>query len=317
MTYRTDNGEQASPGDGSARDRGPSAPVIVIRTLAAGVILMMLFIATWYSSAGTETVTVRVPVAGAGATLPGQVQAQQAAPAAKSAPPSSSAPPPAGGGPAAAVPISPGGGGPAAPAAGTPVGGGTPIGGGTAPGAGAVPGGTTAIDGSGTGGVAGLGAAPIAQQASCPLGWPKPERQGGLASLIGLAPAAGPFSSEAFALGSVYQPLLQLAGPLLAEIEPVITANLPWINPLIEQVQGVEAVVLEAILPYYGPYRGQLLAAEGELAKVLAPILERAYQSPAAACLVAWQGQIISAAKGKPVTVASLSRPGQTIELEG
>ena len=61
--------------------------------------------------------------------------------------------------------------------------------------------------------------------------------------MINLAPMAGPFMSEAFALGSVYQPVLSIAGPLLAEIEPIITANLPWINPIIEKVQAVLAVV--------------------------------------------------------------------------
>ena len=152
-------------------------------------------------------------------------------------------------------------------------------------------------------------------QPACPLGWPKPERQGGLASLIGLAPLAGPFSSEAFALGSVYQPLLQLVGPVLAEIAPVITAYQPVINPIIQQVQSVEAVVLEAILPYYGPYRDQLIAAEGELAKVLAPALQNVYNSEAAACFTAWQGQIIAAAPGGRITVASLAHPGTVVEL--
>ncbi|RDI64221.1 hypothetical protein [Nocardia pseudobrasiliensis] len=152
-------------------------------------------------------------------------------------------------------------------------------------------------------------------QPACPIGWPAPKQQGGLASLIGLAPLAGPFSSEAFALGSVYQPILQLAGPVLAEVAPVITKYQPAIDPIITQVQGVEAVVLQAILPYYGPYRGQLIAAEGELAKQLAPILDRVYNSEAASCFVAWQGQLIDQAKGGPVRVPSLARPGAIVEL--
>ncbi|WP_069167747.1 hypothetical protein, partial [Nocardia altamirensis] len=158
-------------------------------------------------------------------------------------------------------------------------------------------------------------AAPSATQPPCSLGWPAPKQQGGLASLIGLAPLAGPFSSEAFALGNVYQPILQLAGPVLAEIAPVIAQYQPVLDPFITQVQGVEAVVLQAILPYYGPYRGQLIAAEGELAKVLAPILARAYNSDIASCFVAWQGQIIDQAKGGRITVASLAHPGTVVEL--
>ncbi|WP_068028876.1 hypothetical protein [Nocardia mexicana] len=156
---------------------------------------------------------------------------------------------------------------------------------------------------------------PVNTQPPCPLGWPAPRQQGGLASLIGLAPLAGPFSSEAFALGSVYQPILQLAGPVLAEVAPVITRNQPLIDPVISQVQAVEAVVLEAILPYYGPYRDQLIAAEGDLAKALAPVLNQAYNTEAASCLVAWQGQLIDQAKGGPIRVPSLAHPGITVEL--
>lgn len=152
-------------------------------------------------------------------------------------------------------------------------------------------------------------------QPACPLGWPAPKQQGGLASLIGLAPLAGPFSSEAFALGSVYQPILQLAGPVLAEISPVIARYQPALDPFIAQVQGIEAIVLEAILPYYGPYRAQLIAAEGELARTLAPILNNAYNSEAASCLVAWQGQLIDQAKGGRITVASLAHPGTVVTL--
>ncbi|QIS09341.1 hypothetical protein [Nocardia arthritidis] len=158
-------------------------------------------------------------------------------------------------------------------------------------------------------------AAPANTQPPCPLGWPAPKQQGGLASLIGLAPLAGPFSSEAFALGSVYQPILQLAGPVLAEIAPVIARYQPVLDPIIANVQGVEAIVLQAILPYYGPYRDQLIAAEGDLAKVLAPVLNRAYNSEIASCFVAWQGQVIEQAKGGRITVASLAHPGTVVEL--
>lgn len=134
-------------------------------------------------------------------------------------------------------------------------------------------------------------AVPTATQPPCPLGWPESKQQGGLASLIGLARLAGPFSSKAFALGSVYQPILQLAGPVLAEIAPIITRYQPVIDPLINQVLGVEAVVLQAILSYYGPHRDQLIAAEGDFAEALAPVLTRAYNSEIASCLVAWQGK--------------------------
>lgn len=215
-------------------------------------------------------------------------------------------------GPSGAVPLGTGG----APGNSVPIGTGAAPNGAPHPPNSAVPLGPSAPDGS----VALIpaspfAAAPVNTQPPCPLGWPAPAQQGGLASLIGLAPLAGPFSSEAFALGSVYQPILQLVGPVLAEIAPIITANQPLIDPIISRVQAVEAVVLEAILPYYGPYRGQLIAAEGEFAKAVTPILNRAYNSEIASCFVAWQGRLIDQAKGGRITVASLAHPGTLIEL--
>ncbi|GAB17980.1 hypothetical protein GOEFS_044_00160 [Gordonia effusa NBRC 100432] len=274
------------------------SPVPAVRAGGALVILIALFVSTWYAtSTPTRYVVTTSPAA------VNRPQAPGAGPVATKPLTPSAVPTATGPAPAASVPIgnSPTGAGPT----GTVPIGNSPTG--TAPSGTATPGTSVTIDG----GTTGLSVAPVLGQAKCPLGWPKPEKSGGLASMILLAPAAGPFSSEAFALGSVYQPLMQLAGPLLAEIEPIIDANISWINPIIKQVQGAEAVVLEAILPFYGPYRSQFLAAEGNLAKVLAPILTRIYQSPQAACLVAWQGQIISAAKGKEIKTASLSRPGQ------
>ncbi|WP_067685886.1 hypothetical protein [Nocardia jejuensis] len=251
------------------------------------------------------------PSAGAGAPAPG------GAPIAGAAPAGPGASVPLGTSPGASVPLgtSPGATLPAAttPGAATP---GVATPGGSNPGA-AVPLGTgpgaSVQLGAGTNPFA---AAPADTQPACPLGWPAPKQQGGLASLIGLAPLAGPFSSEAFALGSVYQPILQLVGPVLAEIAPVITQFQPQIDPLIAQVQGVEATVLQAILPYYGPYRDQLIAAEGDFAKVLTPILTNAYNSEIASCFVAWQGQIIDQAKGGRITVASLAHPGTVVELD-
>jgi hypothetical protein len=158
-------------------------------------------------------------------------------------------------------------------------------------------------------------ATPAQNQPACPLGWPAPQQQGGLASLIGLAPLAGPFSSEAFALGAVYQPLLQLVGPTLAQIEPVIARNQPGITAFTTQVQAVEATVLQAILPYYGPYRDQLILAEGQFARQLAPILDRVYDSEAASCFVAWQGQLIARSKDGRIRIPSLAHPGATVEL--
>jgi len=246
------------------------------------------------------------------------VQTGPAAPAAVVAP---------GGQPGATAPA-----GPAAPAApaGSPPAASIPLGGGTST-TGGQPGAPLAVPGATATGpsVAGPSSATGAlgggtdwqATTKCSYGWPSPgpDQQGGLSSLISVAPAAGPFMSEAFALGSVYQPIMSLAGPLLAEVQPVIAANMSWISPLIDKAQGVGAVVLQAILPFYGPYRQQFLGAEGALAAQLTPILQSWASSDAAVCFVAWEAQQIRNAKGKggPLRTVSLTQPWTTVEYDG
>ncbi|MCM6777842.1 hypothetical protein NDR87_30580 [Nocardia sp. CDC159] len=277
--------------------------VVAAVTVVGSAVAVTALTVRQHDQVTSVVVTEEVPIAPA---APRPATPAPAAPAAPAAPPAHAAP--AGPRPAAAVPL--GTGGPALSVAIHP---GSP---------GPAPDRSTPLNtqSPGTPDAVPLADSPFTAptantQPACPLGWPAPQQQGGLASLIGLAPLAGPFSSEAFALGSVYQPVLRLAGPVLAEIAPVIARYQPTIDPIITQVQGVEAVVLQAILPYYGPYRGQLIAAEGELARQLAPILDRVYNSEAAACFVAWQGQLIERAKGGPVRVPSLAHPGAIVEL--
>jgi hypothetical protein len=200
----------------------------------------------------------------------------------------------------------------------------TPLGGGTSPGAAPVaPGAPLAVTGTGPAGQApttvALGGTDWRATTKCSYGWPSPgpDQQGGLSSLISVAPAAGPFMSEAFALGSVYQPIMSLAGPLLAEVQPVIAANMSWISPLIDRAQAVGAVVLQAILPFYGPYRQQFLSAEGALAAQLTPILQNWASSDVAVCFVAWEAQQIRNAKGAPLRTVSLTQPWTTLNYDG
>ena len=283
-----------------------------IRVVSALVVIGSAVAVTGLTADRNDQVAVVIPQA--------QVANATAPAAAAPVPPPAAAPTPAPGAPNSAVTIKPGNTSPSVPLAqakpGTPAAPGAPAKP-VSPGTPITPGspGESVPIGTTPGTASPFDASPLATQPPCPLGWPAAERQGGLASLIGLAPMAGAFSSEAFALGSVYQPLLQLVGPVLAEIAPVISQYEPVLAPIITNVQGITAVVLEAILPYYGPYRAQLIAAEGELAKVLTPILDRVYNSEAASCFTAWQGQIISAAKGGKITVASLARPGTVVEL--
>ncbi|WP_330182872.1 hypothetical protein OHB26_03945 [Nocardia sp. NBC_01503] len=78
---------------------------------------------------------------------------------------------------------------------------------------------------------------------------------------------------------------------------------------------AAEAIVPQEILPYDGPYRDQLIKAEGDFAKALTPMLTGIYNSEAASCFVARQGQIIDQAKGGRITVVSLAHPGTVVEL--
>lgn len=73
--------------------------------------------------------------------------------------------------------------------------------------------------------------------------------------------------------------------------------------------------ILEAILPYYGPYRNDVLKAEGDLAKALTPFLESLYKTPTAQCLVAWEAQRIRDARGGRPPALRLHDLGKVIDL--
>lgn len=295
--------------------RGPSAPVVV-RALSGVTVLAVLATATWVS--GDQRTVV---VTDAGRTAAAQAPAAVVVPSVAPSAPASPARPAAPGSPAAPVPgaavaIAPGSGGATLPSAAVTPGGGaapgasTPLGG-TAGGAATAPGGSSPLDPSSSA----FSAPPVDTQPPCPLGLPRPARSGGLSSIVELSPMFGPFASEVFSLGPAIQPLMQLAGPILAELEPVIHENLPWITPVLNGIAGAGEVVLAAILPFYGPYREQFIASEGRFAASVAPVLQATYDSPAAACLTALQGEVIRQAKGGQVTAPSLTRPGQVVRL--
>jgi hypothetical protein len=158
---------------------------------------------------------------------------------------------------------------------------------------------------------------PISTVAPCPFGWPAPgpDEQGGLASLIAVAPAAGVFSSEAFAPATAYEPILKMMGPVLARISPLLSRH-PWaIDQFVTRFQTVMVRVLEAIMPYYGPYRNKVLDAEGDLARALTPFLESLYNTPSAQCLVAWEAQRIRDARGGVPPALRLHDLGKVIDL--
>jgi hypothetical protein len=121
---------------------------------------------------------------------------------------------------------------------------------------------------------------------NCPLPLKPPAQTGGLQSLIGFAPAFGPFSAEAFAAASAYQPLLQLLGPILAQY-PAIGAKIqPELNAFLAPWEKVLNAVYTLIAPAYAPHRQQILTAETKLASALAPYSEKLAASPLGGCLV-------------------------------
>ena len=135
---------------------------------------------------------------------------------------------------------------------------------------------------------------PTPTLANCPLPLKPPEQSGGLQSLIDFAPAFGPFSAEAFAAASAYQPMLELLGPILAQyptigahIQPELTAFLaPW-GHLLDAVFSV-------LQPAYEPHREQVLSAETALATSLAPYAEKLSTSPLGGCLVDLEAALVN-----------------------
>jgi hypothetical protein len=129
-----------------------------------------------------------------------------------------------------------------------------------------------------------------------PLAEPAPTQQGGLASLVGLSPLFGPYSSEAFAAAPLFQPLLQAFGPFLVTFANGYTATEPSLVPLITQVENLENSGFAAMSPFYTPYRSQFLTAETDLATALAPLAKAAAANAGTSCLVDIEGVLTSAA---------------------
>jgi hypothetical protein len=122
--------------------------------------------------------------------------------------------------------------------------------------------------------------------AKCPAKLKQPAQTGGLKSLISLAPAFGPFSAEAFAAASAYQPELQLIGPILAKYPAIAPKIAPLLNPLLTVWESGLNHVFSLISPYYAPHRKQVLNAETKLATFFAPYSEKLGDSPLAGCAI-------------------------------
>jgi hypothetical protein len=148
----------------------------------------------------------------------------------------------------------------------------------------------------------------------CPLGWPKPREKGGLASLILLAPAAGAFTDEAFAAGQAYDPILSLFGPFLAAFKPVIEQSQPALAGPVGALNAAEQAVYDAIKPVYEQYRPKVIEALTKAGDDLAPALQELAATPAAACLVAWEDQVLvglQTGKWSPIATGGLAALGE------
>lgn len=143
--------------------------------------------------------------------------------------------------------------------------------------------------------------APTSETAlSCPLPLPEAPPGGGVASLTPLLPLFGPFSAEAFAMMPAFEPLLPLFGPMLVAGQQTLESADPVLSVLIGLVQPLETAGFEALAPFYGPNRQQLLDAEASAAHAIAPITEAVAATPGAGCLPAVEGLLITSAASRP-----------------
>ena len=121
----------------------------------------------------------------------------------------------------------------------------------------------------------------------------QPAHAGGVQSLVPLAPAFGPFSAEAFAAASAYQPELELLGPILAQYPKLAPKVAPAMSPLLK-LFGMGSNQLFALLsPLYSPHRPQVLQAETKLAAVFAPYSKKLAGQPMAGCVVDLEAALV------------------------
>jgi hypothetical protein len=134
--------------------------------------------------------------------------------------------------------------------------------------------------------------------APCPIHVADNRTDGGLQSLVGFAPAFGPFSAEAFAMASAYQPALQLIGPILAKYPALAPQIEPLLNPLLNAWGQLLDQGLTLLGPLYSPYRTSVLEAETKLAAALAPYSQQLAASPLGGCVIELQNALLHDAPG-------------------
>ncbi|MET3960523.1 hypothetical protein ABIE44_000457 [Marmoricola sp. OAE513] len=141
--------------------------------------------------------------------------------------------------------------------------------------------------------------------ARCVIPIKEPTTSGGLQTLIGFAPAFGPFKAEAFAPAAAYQPLLQLLGPILAKYPEIAPKIEPALTPLLDTFAALLDQGFNLIAPLYSPYRQSFLEAEGKLAAALAPYSQKLAASPLGGCIVELQAALLEDSTPTARTVAA------------
>lgn len=131
----------------------------------------------------------------------------------------------------------------------------------------------------------------------CPVKLAEPKHMGGVQSLVAMAPAFGPFSAEAFAAASAYQPELELLGPILAQYPKFAPKVAPAMTPLLKLFGMGSNQLFGVISPLYTPHRAQVLQAETKLAAVFAPYSERLVSQPFAGCVVDLEAALVGDTK--------------------
>jgi hypothetical protein len=131
----------------------------------------------------------------------------------------------------------------------------------------------------------------------CPVKLATPKDEGGVQSLVPLAPAFGPFSAEAFAAASAYQPELELLGPILAQYPKLAPKVAPLMTPLLKAFGSGSNQLYDLISPVYTPHRTQVLEAETKLAAFFAPYSEKLVATPMAGCVVDLEAALVGDTK--------------------
>ena len=143
--------------------------------------------------------------------------------------------------------------------------------------------------------------------AACPIPLREPATNGGLQSLIDFAPAFGPFSAEAFAAASAYQPLLQLIGPILAQYPKLAPKLAPLLDEFLTPWERILDSGFGLLAPFYAPHRQAVLQAESKLAAFFAPYAQQLASSPLGGCVIDLEAALVG-----DVTVASSATPQST-----